>query len=206
MTARDISLTQDRNYRTEKRSNYQYRNNVRDSTTEPEKINENEREWAPESLIIFFEILCFWRMRWCLKKHYILERGVWRGCCCSPLCGGSVGCSLGGSPHPPARLAWSPPLIAMPLQRCRCNRPLPSLTFGRSNSPPASGCRLATPSLPCSSWRISHHAWVASDGEWGDGCGARKATRISYAGAQVRTLYLPSIFALRFVQLKCSPT
>jgi len=27
-----------------KRSNYQYRNNVRDSTTEPEKINENERE------------------------------------------------------------------------------------------------------------------------------------------------------------------
>jgi len=44
MTARDISLTQDTNYRTEKRSNYQYRNNVRDSTTEPEKINENERE------------------------------------------------------------------------------------------------------------------------------------------------------------------
>jgi len=34
MTARDISLTQDTNYRTEKRSNYQYRNNVRDSTTE----------------------------------------------------------------------------------------------------------------------------------------------------------------------------
>lgn len=34
MTARDINLTHDRNYRTEKRSNYQYRNNVRDSTTE----------------------------------------------------------------------------------------------------------------------------------------------------------------------------
>ena len=44
MTASVISLTQDRNYRTEKRSNYQYRNNIRDSTTEPEKINENERE------------------------------------------------------------------------------------------------------------------------------------------------------------------
>ena len=66
MTARDISLTQDRNYRTEKRSNYQYRNNVRDSTTEPEKINENEREWAPESLIFF--------------KYYVFEEciDVWK--------------------------------------------------------------------------------------------------------------------------------
>ena len=75
MTARDISLTQDTNYRTEKRSNYQYRNNVRDSTTEPEKINENEREWAPESLFIFWNIMF-------LKNALMSEKTLYIGAWC----------------------------------------------------------------------------------------------------------------------------
>jgi len=68
---------------------------------------------------------------------------------------GSVGCTLGCSPHwPPAGLR-SPPLTAMPLKRCRRNLPLPRSIFGWPSSRPASKCHLGTPCLPCSNWRMS---------------------------------------------------
>ena len=70
---------------------------------------------------------------------------------------GSVGCSL--------RPSWSLLLMATPPQWRRRNRLSPRLTFGRLNSLPASGHRLATPSLLCSSWRMSHQASVAGDWE-----------------------------------------